>query len=353
MVTEVNSDYREYLGASDAELGFGSEKVTSRVIDYKTDTGQQIGVFVTEPIDGFDSTTIMPEQHDYRNEPLVMRRAEIIASQTHSRVVVVETPGTVGLVYPDDSPQGYGIYSSTRKIEGGGPTKAQLVAAVKGDFSEHASLQLDAVVDTLNVNQSDRLVLFGESMGAVASSEMVRTIGERGLQLNTLILHEVVNPSQDNSFPWLVSLLTKLSGVESERRNRYFDENTRIGHPIKAFEQTSKANQRLDSARKSFKQQGFASIANGIGMRTGIEPKLLASLKRFGSTAPHIVLSHGSDSTVASAAEYETLSSALKDQGQNVISWEFIDKMEQQEVGHFFLMSLGRQAAYAEAISRL
>lgn len=354
MIEKKLSDYREFRDSTPAELGYGPDVVNSKVIDYKSHSGQHIGVFVTEPYGGFGGTIIMPQSHDYRNEPLVMKRAEIIASHTGNRVALVETPGTVGLVYPDNNIQGYEIYDSIEPIEGGRQTFNQLKRASMGDFTEHASLQLDAVEDVLHLTDSDRLTLFGESMGAVTSTEMIRHIGRRGLRLDTVILHEVVNPSRDRGLLWLRALLSSLTTIENDRRDQYFLENEFIGHPIRAFEQTSEEQSKLDKARKNLYQQGLGSLANGLGMRIGIGPKLIDSLKKFDNVTPEILLSRGVNSQVAEKKEYEQLQDSLRQHSFPVSAWEWEDFTGEQEIGHSFAVSLGRQAIFArELIQRI
>ncbi len=348
MFRSVESDYRLYKGADSADLGYGPEVVDSYLVDYEAANGQQVGVFVAEPLSGSDRTIIMPQQHDYRNEPLSMRRAEILATNTHSRVALVETPGTVGLIFPDISnPNGYTVYGSTEPLKGGFQPLSQFKGALKGDFSEHAGIQLDAATSVLGLTEKDRLVVFGESMGAVTGAELTRHIGMRGLQLDALVLHETVNASGNKSIASLVPLLTRLGGIESDRRNQYFEENTAIGHPIKAFEQGSPAQKELDSARKSPKQQARAGISNGIGMRVGVEEKLFDTLGRFGKKRPAVLLSRGEDSSVAHRDDYEALYERLNDSGFDTSVWEFKDLDQNQEVGHFLLMSIARQAVQA------
>lgn len=346
------SDYRDYIGSTEAELGYGKEVVSSKVVDYKTENGQHLGLFVAEPLKGRSGTIIMPAQHEYRNEPLVMRRAEIIASHTGNRVAVVEMPGTVGLVRPDsESENGFRVYASSDRIDGGSQTAGQLKAAFRGDFSEHSGLQLDATTSVLGVDEREPLTLFGESMGAITSIEMIRHIGERGLNLNAVILNEAVNLSGKKSLPWLLYVLGELGGTESVRRNEYFDENTVIGHPVGAFEQGSKEQKKLDSARKSLRQQGFGGIANGLGMRANSSAKLIDSLGRFGNNAPSILLSRGKDSTVSDQLDYEKLGTLLKQSGHDISAWDNEDVTEKQAIGHFYMMSLGRQAFWADHLS--
>lgn len=188
-------------------------------------------------------------------------------------------------------------------------------------------------------------------MGAPVSAALAHHIGERGLQLNTLVLHEAVNTFKNKNPLWLVSLLKNLGGIESDRRNEYFAENAWIDHPIAAFEQQSDAQKRLDSARKSLTQQAFSGLANGVGMRTGLEISLADTLTAFGkSNQPNVLLSKGIDSTVANMSDYAGLSEYLGENGINSTTWEFSDMAEKQPIGHFFLMSLGRQAVQARQL---
>lgn len=93
MFKEMASDYKVYQGASDAEIGYGPLAVKSHLVDYAAENNQTIGVYVAEPVNGSDKTIIFPQQHEYRNEPFSIKRAEILASNTGSRIAMVETPG--------------------------------------------------------------------------------------------------------------------------------------------------------------------------------------------------------------------------------------------------------------------
>lgn len=251
------SSYKEFAGSTAGEVGYGPEVVSTQIADYFSSQGQRLGLAISEPLGGYQSTVIMPQTHDYRNEPLSIRRAEIMAHHLKSRVVLTEMPGTIGLIYPDSEDlRGYGVYTSHQHLDGALQTPLQLARAAKGDFSDHARVQLDAVSAALSLTSSDRLVLFGESMGAALTTDMVKHIGERGLHLSALVFHEVVNASGDHGLARLFSLLGGLGGAESERRDEYFAENEAIGHPIRAFEQGSTEQKRLDSARKRLSQQG-------------------------------------------------------------------------------------------------
>ena len=342
----ARSDYREYIGATQDELGYGDSVVTS-LSDYIADNGQHVGVYVAEPRRKTDEgVVVMPQMHDYRNEPLSMVRAQIMAHKIGRKVALVETPGTVGLMKVERDGS-YATHDLTLPLDGSRQTADQLLKASKGDFSPHAEIQLDAVVDTLGITESTPITLYGESMGAVTASHMIGHIAGRKLLLDNVILHESVNPTGNHGLLWLVSLLRNLSGVESIRRDHYFVENEEIGHPFRAFEQVSATNKSLDDARKSFKQQGLGSIVNGIGMRVGLEKTLLNNLDHYGlRRAPRILLTRGDNSTVSDSKGYEQLTDELKDDGIFVENAHFKDKGE-TPVGHFFLMSLGRQANYA------
>jgi hypothetical protein len=351
MSTEKHeTDYRAFIGATDSELGYGLEAVSTELHDYISPSGQRVGVSVSKPTGGYEATVLMPQPHDYRNEPLSIRRAEIMASKLNARIALLETPGTVGLLEPDNTPQGYHVYTETTPLKGAQQTLRQLRGAVNGDFSEHAAVQLDAATDTLSLNSSDQLMLFGESMGVVTATDMIRHIGERGLSLSTVMLHEVVNASGSHGLGRLISLLSNLGSVENDRRDGYLAENDAIGHPMLAFEQMSDSNKRLDTERKKFTQQGIASLANGLGMRVGIEPRLVSAISRFGKSAtPEILLTKGAQSTVSHADEYSRLQGELSNTtGHLAPVWEHVDPSgENLPIGHSFLMSFGRQAMYA------
>lgn len=347
------SDYREYVGSTASEIGYDTEVVNTRVVDYFSEAGQRIGLSISEPVGGFESTVLMPQTHDYRNEPLSIRRAEIMAHHLGARVALIEVPGTVGLIYPDEeNEQGYATYTSSKPLAGSRQTLHQLKNTVNGDFIHHSRVQLDALDSTIGLDASDRLILFGESMGSVLATDMLRHIGQRGLTLDALVLHETVNAYGNHGIRRLFSLLNSLGGIEDERRNQYFFENEAIGHPIRAFEQMSDAQKRLDDARKKMSQQGIASLANGIGMRRGINNRLTNNLAHFGVKQPSVLLTRAVDSTVAHSHEHEMLFQQLQESlplTSRREYWEHEDSMD-VPLGHSFLVSLGRQVLYAQQL---
>jgi len=351
-VQEPN-DYRVFKDVSARDLGYDSSQVQTSVYDYISKEKQRIGLAVSTPVDGFESTIIMPQSHDYRNEPLAIRRSQIMATQLGARVALVETPGTVGLIRPDtDNPSGYSIYDDDAALTGAAPTLRQLRGALIGDFSAHSEAQLDAAVDTLGITSQDRLMLFGESMGAVTSVDMLRSIGERGLTLDAIMLHEVVNVSHPHGWQRLFSLLNNLGGIENDRRNMYFLENNEIGHPIQAFELVSDEQKRLDRARKSMAQQGVASLVDGLGMRAGIDRRLMENIARFGNKPPVVHIGRASSSSVSHQAEYSAFANELDNRfgtGLTFGSWEYVDTGE-MPLGHSMLVSLGRQATHAQRL---
>lgn len=350
MIELQESGYKAFTGSSARELGYGPEVTCTQVADYISPQGQRLGLSISQPLDGYEATVIMPQGHDYRNEPISIRRAEIMAHHLKSRVVLTEVPGTVGLIYPDATdPQGYRVYESHEPLYGAAQTPSQLRGALAGNFTEHARVQLDAVSQAVSLRSSDKLILFGESMGAVLSTDLVQCIGERGLTLSAVVLHEAVNASGDHGIRRLISLLSNLGGIENDRRDGYFVENEEIGHPIRAFEQTSPEHMQLDKARKKMSQQGLAALVNGIGMRKGLNNRLVDNLSRFGSHWPPVLLTRGYDSTVSHADEYDALTGQLQsDAPGRVRSWEYSDASV--PTGHSFLMSLGRQTLYAQKL---
>lgn len=87
-------------------------------------------------------------------------------------------------------------------------------------------------------------------------------------------------------------------------------------------------------------------------MRKGINNRLVNNLSRFGSRQPAVALIRGSESIVSHRNEYEALSEQLRSELprlDRIRSWELND-LDSQPVGHFFLMSLGRQAMYAREL---
>lgn len=371
----IETNPLDYKGSTPLELGYGSEASETWYEDfsYGPEAGLRIGVFAAQPkkygeIDPRGTlskeaaqpelTIIMPASHDYRLEPLWMRRMEIMANKMDARVIGVDMPGTTGLLKAD-SEGGFETYADRKKLAGVGQSSAQLAGALRGDFTLHAQEQLTAIDYTIGLNPGGHYAIFGESMGAAVATDMIALMHDRDLDVSDVILYEMVN-AFDGARPGLpLSLAKVLPGIENDRRNQYIRENTIIGHPMTAFELSGATaeerafNKKLDSARKKgLGQQGLASAVNGLGMMHGRFTSLSNSLYRYTyEKAPRVTLVRGSDSLAASQSDYEDFSEAFEFERKRFDTLHTIDTSGLgQEMGHSHLVSLGRQAQVAEEL---
>jgi hypothetical protein len=341
----------EYQGASSTELGYGAELVRRHFAEYEATNGQRIGVYATQPLDSngqHRETVIMPASHDYRIEPLWMMRADIIASATQKRVVLVDTPGTVGLL----EPQGEGrweVYTDTKRLTGDQQTLVQATHALAGIFRPHVATQLDAIEHTVGLPKDEHLSLLGESMGAPVVVDMLAEVRSRGLQVEAVTLYEAVNLFHGHSLGVPARLARVLRGIENDRRNHYFLENELIGHPITAFELVSEEQKKLDDARKSLGQQAAASLINGIGMARGLNGRLMNILRDIPLTQrPEIKLIRGQDSLASKADDYLSFADELRGKGMAPRVFEVADAQADYPIGHSHTVSLARQRQIAD-----
>lgn len=345
-----------YKGTSAAELGYDPEQLESNYYEWRSEDGQRVGVYATQPrMDKIgerpETTIIMQASHDYRLELLWMTRADTIASRTNTRVICVETPGTVGLLKANADGT-WEVYDSTEKLEGTKNTLQQGAAAAGGNFHLHAGVQLDAIQATAGLDPAGRLVLLGESMGAAVAVDTLKEADDRGLNVSDVVLSEMVNTFEGYDLRNPLHLARILPGIENVRRNKYFDENKEIGHPMVAFEMASDEQKRLDDARKSSRQQLFAAALNGIGMAKGKRRDVVEAIRYFGPNRPELALVRGRESVATRPDDYEGLVDALRDIGMMVTYHEVTDAHNKQDIGHAHAVSLGRQATIADWLNR-
>lgn len=364
MQTPIATDPFEYKGSTDAELGYGSESTETWFEEYAPEHGRRMGVFAAQPkhygsigTNSPELTIIMSASHDYRLEPLWMRRMEIIANKMDARVIGVDTPGTTGLL-KGDGDGGFEVYTDTKKIAAATQTLAEYKNALIGDFSLHAKDELEAIDSTIGLDPNRRYAILGESMGAAVATDMITLMKERGLQVSDIILYELVNGFKGSRPKLPLQLMKVLPGIENDRRNQYIAENTAIGHAMTAFELSGGTdeerayNKKLDGTRKALSQQGIASAINGLGMMRGRFDSLLDSLEMYSQKeAPLVTLIRGADSLAAKKEDYDTFQNALREQGAHIGAIEVTDRSSNdQEIGHSHLVSLGRQAQVADEL---
>lgn len=351
----IGTDPYEYTGTSAAEIGYGDSRLSRSYDEWRDEkTGRRIGVYETKPndVDSLENTIIMQASHDYRLEPLWLAQMDIIASRTKSRVIGVEMPGTVGLLEAQSEGK-WEAYRDTTRLKGATQSFRQAMGALRGDFSSHAEMQFRAIEQTVGLDDSTRIILFGRSMGATEVIDSLDYLREHGKNVSDVVLHEIVNgfPGYKLSSPLYLAKI--LPSTENDRRQAYFDENTQIGHPMRAFEETSDHAQQLDSARKSLSQQAIWAAVNGIGMAQGKQEKLVRLMQSYGrDNAPRVSIFRGQESLAAHQKDNIGLCFALADVAIDVSLTQVYDKRGEQAIGHSHLDSFGRAVDVVDILNQ-
>ena len=352
------TDYRAFYGASKAELGYGNKVVDGRFIEHVAPNGQLLGIYETKSKTGDDAqsdrTIIMPASHDYRIEPNWMTRADIIASSANARVILVDMPGTTGLLHQKEGDD-WEVYQSAEPLDGAKQTPRQLQSALKGDFTPHAEVQLGSIIETVGLSENEEIILLGESMGAAVVTDMLAVADQYGLSVNEVILYETVNPFKGYRPTVPLHLMKVLSTTEINRRSDYIAENSAIGHRSTSFEMdaTNPWQKKLDSARKTLSQQAIAAGVNGLGMANGIQSRLFDTLKYIPkNNQPLLTMVRGNESTATNAKDYEALHDALQEAGMDTRMYSITDAGSdfRRPMGHSLTFSLARQKQVADTL---
>jgi hypothetical protein len=362
--TDIPTDYREYIGVSERELGYGEEAVSGRFIE-TIENGQCLGIYETLPKDAeglpkkVEKTILVPASHDYRIEPSWMTRADIIASSADARVVLVDMPGATGLLNATEDGS-WKVYESSEKLDGASQTPAQLANAFVGNFLPHAEVQLNAVEHTVGIDPTEELILLGESMGARIVVDMLEILRLRERAVSKVVLYEMVNAFKGYRPSLPFNLMKVLPGIENDRRTAMILENERIGHPLAAFEMNENPWQKeLDSARKSLGQQALGAAANGLGMARGGAGRLMTTLRAtFPTERPQITMVRGRESMATAPADYIGLEDALRSIGMKPDMYTVSDGAylethgEAFPMGHSHNFSLARHRQVSDYLAK-
>lgn len=274
-----------------------------------------------------DDVVVYPMSYDYRIEPLVLRRLEVVAIVTRRRLVAVETPG---ITMDTERP------GATRRASV--PLRAQW-RALLGDFTALADLQRRALDETFGVDTS-RYRLLGESLGAQSVMSMPRSITPRSIDLI-----EPVN-CQRRSMPEMMRIARALSGREAELRVRYVQRSRDAGWAIPAiFEVSSTENGAADRRLKRFWNQGRFAVLSALALSGGLAREI-----------PHIAAStpvrvwRGADSTACNEEHAESFLSQLTASGS---STELISlSLPDVPSGHHVLTDLNAATGFALELRR-
>lgn len=285
--------------------------------------GFNVAVIVPQTLES-DESIVFPMSYDYRVEPLLLRRLEVIAAVTGRRLVAVETPGvTVNFDEPS---------RTTRALVGG----AAFRAGITGNYSGLATLQFQALHDVANVDPSTSRYL-GESLGAQSVMSM-------SLQAAPLSL-DLVEPV--NCLPMGLAALMRMGRslveIEEPLRSRYVARSKSSGWDTPdVFEKSSDENERIDRRLKRFWSQGRWAALSAVAMRRG----LLALARQVDPTTP-VRVWRGADSTACLAADV----SQFVEQLGSTADWATL-QIDGMPAGHHVLTELDAATGFALELRR-
>lgn len=310
-------------GLADARAVVMHSPAQIKVTRWGGDTPESFNVAVVTPEEVLgDESVVFPMSYDYRIEPLVLRRLEVISVVLGRRIVAVETPG-VTLNFDDPA------RTAPSSVAG-----AQARAGILGNYSGLAALQLQAVAEITSVVPSGTRFL-GESLGAQAVMSM-----SEGFTPLSIDLIEPVNCLPQGPIA-LLRLGRILGTVEEPLRSRYVARSIERGWSIPdVFEKSSRTNAEVDRRLKRFDRQGRWAALSALAMRRG----LLRSIELIGPTTP-IRIWRGAESTASKPKDIARFIAALVGGGRHA-EW-FTLKLEGMPAGHHVLTDLDAATAFA------
>lgn len=274
-----------------------------------------------------DEVVIYPMSYDYRIDPLVLRRLEVISIITRRRVVLVDTPG---VTMNFENPQ---LTQSSRVRAG------VFWAAVRGNFGPLADLQWQAIEQCVDVSRS-RIRLLGESLGAQSVMSMARFISAASIDLV-----EPVN-CQSYGLAAMLRVGRSLIRVEEPLRAAHVARSRAQGWTLPdIFEKSSAANKSADARFKKFHVQGRWAVASALAMTRG----LAREIDHLGPQTP-VVVWRAADSTAsdpASAMRFVDLARAQTGRAELVTV-----RLEASPAGHHFLTDLDAATGFGTELSR-
>jgi hypothetical protein len=274
-----------------------------------------------------DEPVIFPMSYDYRIEPLVLRRLEVIAVVSGRRIVAVETPG-VTVDFDDPARTAPSSVAS-----------AEARAGILGDYTGLAALQLQAIADVTGIVPSGSRFL-GESLGAQAVMSM-----SEGFEPRSIDLIEPVNCVPQGPIA-LLRLGRTLGTVEEPLRSRYVARSIEQGWSIpEVFEKSSPTNAEVDRRLKRFDRQGRWATLSALAMRRG----LLRSVALIGPATP-IRIWRGAESTASKPKDIRRFIIALLDNDRRA-EWLTL-KLDGMPAGHHILTDLDAATGFALELRR-
>jgi hypothetical protein len=338
----------KWKDVTDNEIGLTSGDLKTELHRYKNDQNQEFNIFIADARKSADDPTIISStSFDYRIDPLLENSTKILANRSNARVIVSEIPG---ITMDRDHP-----YQTT----GAWQTPRQTLLAFSGDFDPLTYEMLNGIKAVAGLERGAKLQFKGNSLGAYAVVSMARNIALRRIdedyQITRMDLIEPVNSYGNYTLARQAFILRSLATTEDQRRQLYLGENTTIGHgEIKAFEQQSDENMRIDRYIKSRPRQILATYLTGAGLRKGLDSALKDALSNRDSDGPHlreakIVIARGIDSTVSFENDLISVADTVRENGGQVQTISLkAETGDTTPIGHHVLDSYARLASYTD-----
>ena len=288
--------------------------------------GFNVAEIVPERVNS-DDVVVYPMSYDYRIDPLILRRLEVIAAVIHRRILAVETPGvTIDFANP---PQ-----TGRSTVSG-----RAFWAGLRGDFSALADLQLRALRETIEFDLAN-VRLLGESLGAQSVMSMAQSM--------TPVSIDLIEPVNCRSRGPLALWLSgrSLSGVEEDLRRRYVERSRERGWNVpEIFEFSSPENGAVDKRLKRFWSQGRWAVLSALAMANGLGREA----NSVANSTP-VAVWRGADSTACLVADASRFVEALAERG---VPAELIDlDMTGMPAGHHLLADLDAATGFALELTR-
>ena len=251
-----------------------TDHVTTRTHAYTTPEKQTLRLIVADGRTDQDGETIIwPASFASRADTLERARTEVLAARMDARVVYVETPGvSMDITNP--------FATKTGK-----PSLRQLLTVASGDFDPLAKIQLDAIDNTIDLQDGQELRLMGYSMGAWAAATMAKVLAQRHFPDKQIVipridLIEAVN-DQRYSLPDLVHNINQ----EAQYTNRYLteenNENGLFNTLLAAWESDHDDRQAIPTLNL---RQSLMLKALPIGLRKGFTDTLAQAVEDSSAT---------------------------------------------------------------------
>jgi hypothetical protein len=334
---------RQWENVSDDELGLTSPGLKFERTRHPNNKGQQFTILDIDARNGKPGPVILVSaSFDFRDQPLSEAQMKILAVHSRARVMWSEVPGiTIDL---DDPMHTRGDFQ----------TLPQTVLAFSGNFDLLAAEQLKAFYEVGELENEEDIQLVGKSLGAYEAVAMARVnaqgkLFKHALNITRIDLQEPVNAHGNYKIDRQVKLLLDLAKIEDRRRELYLDDNTRIGHEMKAFEKYNDATKDQDKYVK--RRQILATYATGAGLRKGLDRAAIDALEASPDLRGALFsLSHAGQSFVSFDKDIESAAHVIRENGGRAETFTYFGEKNDPNpmaISHHFQDRLSWQASLA------